>query len=144
MALSPASAEPLNALGTLKAAEGKNGEAEKLYKSALDKNPNLLPARHNLGVLLSSNKDRQTEAIDLWKQNLAAKADYLPSRLALAELLVQRGDSTAAIEQYREVIAQAPDYLASLTCGSRRYNWPTANQPDAALEQLPARRKGRN
>ncbi len=47
-ALSPASAEPLNALGTLKAAEGKTAEAEKLYRAALEKNPNLLPARHNL------------------------------------------------------------------------------------------------
>jgi tetratricopeptide (TPR) repeat protein len=134
--LSPASAEPLNALGTLKAAEGKNAEAEKLYRSALEKNSNLLPARHNLAVLLSSSKDRQAEAIDLWKQNLAAKSDYLPSRIALAELLAQRGDAAAAIEQYREVIAQTPEYLAARVALAGQL--AKADQPEAALEQLRA------
>ncbi len=133
-ALSPASAEPLNALGTLKAAEGKVGDAEKYYKAALDKNPALLPARHNLADLLSANKSRQTEAIDLWKQNLKAKPDYLPSRLALAELLAQRGDTAGAIEQYREVIAQAPDYLGARVALAGQL--AKANQADAALEQL--------
>jgi Tfp pilus assembly protein PilF len=113
MELAPESAEPLNALGTLKAAEAKNGEAEKLYREALSKNPNLLPARHNLAVLLASSKDRQAEAIDLYRQNLAAKSDYLPSRIALAELLAARGDSAGAVEQYQTVIAQAPNYLGA-------------------------------
>ena len=132
--LSPTSAEPLNALGTLKSAEGKSAEAEKLYRSALEKNPNLLPARHNLGVLLSSNKDRQPEAIELWKQNLAASSDYLPSRLALAELLAKRDDAAGAIDQYRLVIAQTPDYLgARVALASQLIK---AKQPEAALEQL--------
>jgi tetratricopeptide (TPR) repeat protein len=132
--LSPASAEPLNALGTLKSAEGKSAEAEKLYRSALEKNPNLLPARHNLGVLLSSNKDRQPEAIELWKQNLTASADYLPSRLALAELLAKRDDAAGAIDQYRIVIAQTPDYLGARVALAAQLI--KAKQPEAALEQL--------
>jgi tetratricopeptide (TPR) repeat protein len=134
--LAPDSAEPLNALGTLKAAEGKSGEAEKLYRQALDKNRDLLPARHNLAVLLSSNKDRQPEAIDLWKQNLAAQSGYLPSRLALAELLAQRNDAAGAIEQYKVVIAQAPDYLAARIALASQL--AKAGQPEAALEQLQA------
>jgi Tfp pilus assembly protein PilF len=134
MELSPESAEPMNALGSLKAAEGKSGEAEKLYRAALAKNANLLPARHNLGVLLASSKDRQTEAIDLWKQNLAAQNDYLPSRLALAELLAKRGDATGAIEQYRAVIAQTPEYLAARVALAGQL--AKSDQPEAALEQL--------
>lgn len=134
MALSPESPQPLNALGTLKAAEGKSAEAEKFYRAALDKDPGLLAARHNLAYLLSLNKARQTEAIDLWKQNLAAKPDHLPSRVALAELLAQRGDTAGAIEQFREVIAQAPEYLGART--SLATQLAKANQPEAALEQL--------
>ncbi len=37
--LAPDSAEPLNALGSLKASEGKSAEAEKFYREALTKNP---------------------------------------------------------------------------------------------------------
>jgi tetratricopeptide (TPR) repeat protein len=140
MALSPASAEPLNALGTLKAAEGKSGDAEKFYRAALDKNSGLLPARHNLAVLLGSSKDRQGEAIDLWKQNLAAQPTYLPSRLALAELLAQRGDAAGAIENYRAVIAQAPEYLGARVALAAQF--AKASQPEAALEQLRIAVKG--
>src|SRR6202040_85396 len=52
MSLAPDSADPLNALGTLRASEGKSAEAEKLYRQSLEKNPKLLAARQNLGVLL--------------------------------------------------------------------------------------------
>jgi tetratricopeptide (TPR) repeat protein len=76
-ALMPNSGNPLNALGALKASEGKTAEAEKLYRDALAKEPTLLDARHNLGVLLAANKDRQTEAITLWQQNLQTNPDYL-------------------------------------------------------------------
>ena len=89
MALMPNSGMPLNALGTLKSSEGKNAEAEKLYKDALAKEPTLIEARHNLGVLLASNKDRQTEAIALWQQNLQTNPDYLDSRISLAQLLAR-------------------------------------------------------
>jgi tetratricopeptide (TPR) repeat protein len=136
MALSPTSPQPLNALGTLKAAEGKTAEAEKFYRAALDKDPGLLPARHNLADLLSTNKTRQQEAVDLLKQNLTAKPDYLPSRLALAELLAQRGDAAGAIEQYRLALAQAPDYLGARVALAGQL--AKANQTDAALEQLHA------
>ncbi|MES1260698.1 MAG: tetratricopeptide repeat protein, partial [Acidobacteriota bacterium] len=134
--VAPDSAEPLNALGSLKASEGKAAEAEKFYRSALAKNPNLLPARHNLALLLSATKDREGEAIDLWQQNLAAKPDFLPSRLGLAELLVRRGDTLPAIEQYREVVAVRPEYVAARLALAGQLT--KANQPDEALVQLRA------
>ena len=39
MVLAPESAEPYNALGSLKASTGKAKEAEQLYKQALQNNP---------------------------------------------------------------------------------------------------------
>ena len=111
--LSPNSAEPYNALGTLKAAEGKRSEAEQLYREALQKNPGLLPARHNLALLLEDEKDRQSEAVDLWRENLRHSPDYLPSRLSLAEALTAGGDNAAAIEEYRKVLAAKPDYAGA-------------------------------
>jgi tetratricopeptide (TPR) repeat protein len=111
--LAPNSAEPYNALGTLKASEGKRNDAEQLYREALQKNSNLLPARHNLALLLAGESTRQQEAIDLWRENLRESPDYLPSRLSLAGLLADRGENAAAIEEYRKVLAAKPDYFAA-------------------------------
>ena len=111
--LAPNSAEPYNALGTLKASEGKRTEAEQLYRQALQKNPSLLPARHNLALLLADQKGREKEAIDLWRENLQQSPDYLPSRLSLAGALAAQGDNAAAAEEYRKVLEAKPDYVAA-------------------------------
>jgi tetratricopeptide (TPR) repeat protein len=111
--LAPNSAEPYNALGTLKASEGKRTDAEQLYRQALQKNANLLPARHNLALLLSEQKDHQQEAIELFRENLRVESGYIPSRLSLAEALASRGDNAAAIAEYRQVLQAKPDYLAA-------------------------------
>jgi len=139
MMLAPDSAEPLNALGSLKASEGKTAEAEKFYRDALQKNPSLLAARHNLGLLLASVKGRQNEAIDAWKQNLAADPDYLASRLSMGELLTQTGDTAGAIEQYVYVVGKKPEYVAARMALAGLYL--KANQPERALEQLRAASK---
>jgi tetratricopeptide (TPR) repeat protein len=111
--LSPNASEPYNALGTLKASEGKRPEAEQLYRQALQKNASLLPARHNLALLLDEQKDRQQEAIELFRENLGLDSGYIPSRLSLAEVLATRGDNAAAIQEYRAVLQTKPDYLAA-------------------------------
>jgi tetratricopeptide (TPR) repeat protein len=113
IAVSPDLAQPYNALGTLKAAEGKRADAEQNYKQALAKDPKLLAARHNLAILLSGEKNRQQEAIDLWKENLQQSPDYLASRLSLAQFQAERGDNAGAVEQYRQVVASKPAYVAA-------------------------------
>jgi len=115
MSLAPDSAEPLNALGSLKSQEGKTAEAERLYREALAKNENLLAARHNLALLLSGRSDRQSEAIDLWRDNLRRSPEYLPSRLSLAGTLANHGDTAAAIAEYQAVVQAKPDYAAART-----------------------------
>ncbi len=132
--LAPNSAEPYNALGTLKASEGKRAEAEQLYKQALQKNPSLLPARHNLALLLADEKGREKEAIDLWRENLRQSPDYLPSRLSLAGALAAQGDNAAAVEEYRKVLDAKPDYVAARIALADVLT--KTNDSDGALDQL--------
>jgi len=134
LSLEPNSAEPYNALGTLKASEGKRSEAEQLYREALQKNAKLLPARHNLALLLASEKDRQAEAIDLWRENLRQSPDYLPSHLSLAATLAERGDNAAAIDEYQKVLAAKPDYVGARLALAGLLGKTGAN--GQALEQL--------
>ena len=108
--LAPNAGEPLNALGSLKASTGKPKDAEQLYKQALEKNPKLLEARHNLAVLLVSRKDRQPEALALWRENLSQDADYLPSRLSLAAALPEPKE---AIAEYEAILKIRPEYVAA-------------------------------
>src|SRR5580658_5632353 len=132
--LAPDSAEPYNALGTLKASEGKRTEAEQLYRQALQKNAGLLPARHNLALLLEDQKGHEKEAIDLWRENLKQSADYLPSRLSLAAALADQGDNAGATEEYRKVLEAKPDYVAARIALADVL--AKSNDRDGALEQL--------
>ncbi len=132
--LAPNSAEPYNALGTLKASEGKRTEAEQLYRQALQKNPSLLPARHNLALLLANEKGRERDAIDLWRENLRQSPDYLPSRLSLAGELAEQGDNAGAVEEYRKVLEAKPDYIAARIALSDVL--AKTNDRDGALDQL--------
>ena len=113
MTLAPNPAEPYNALGTLKASEGKPAEADQLYRNAQQKNPGLLSARHNLALLVAGEKNRRMEAGDLLRANLSQSPDYLPSRLSLAETLAAGGDNAGAAEEYRKVLALKPGYIAA-------------------------------
>ena len=133
MSIAPDSAEPYNALGTLKASEGKNAEAEKLYRDALSRNPNLLVARHNLALLLVAT-NRRAEAVDLWRANLRQSPDHLPSRLSLAETLAASGDRAGAIEQYRAVLAAKPGYIAARLALADQL--AKNGDADGALEEL--------
>jgi tetratricopeptide (TPR) repeat protein len=132
--LAPNSAEPYNALGTLKASEGKRVDAEQFYRQALQKNPSLLPARHNLALLLVDQKGREKEAVDLWRENLRQSPDYLPSRLSLAAALAAQGDNTGAIEEYRKVLEAKPGYAAARIALADVL--AKTNDRDSALEQL--------
>lgn len=134
--LAPDSGEPLNALGSLKASSGKMAEAEKYYRDALKKNPKMVPARHNLALLLSSIKGRESEAVAAFQENLTVNPDFLASRLSLAEFLTKTGDTKGAIDQYQTVLKSKPDYMAARVALAGVY--AQAKRPENALEQLRA------
>jgi Tfp pilus assembly protein PilF len=134
IALAPQSGEPYNALGALKTTEGKRAEAERLYRRALEKNEALLPARHNLALLLWNVTGRRPEAIDLWRANLKRVPEYLPSLLSLADALAEQGDINQAIQEYRIVLKLKPDYVAAHLVLARLLQ--KAGEPAAALEEL--------
>ena len=134
LSLEPNSSEPYNALGTLKASEGKRSEAEQLYRQALQRNAKLLPARHNLALLLAAERNRQQEAIDLLRENLRQSPDYLASRLSLAATLAETGDNTAAIDEYQKVVSAKPNYVGARLALASLLAKNGAN--DQALEQL--------
>src|SRR5262249_15628390 len=99
--------------GSMQAFSGRNALAERLYRQALEKAPNLLAARQNLAVLLSGIPDRFPEAIDLWRQNLARSPEYMPSKLSLAGALVRSARNDEAIQEYTEIVALKPEYVAA-------------------------------
>lgn len=134
MALAPGSGEPYNALGYLQASYGRDAQAERLYRQALERNADLLAARQNLAVLLSAKPDRFREAVDLWRQNLAKSPDYIASRLSLARALVRQGDYAQAIPEYEELVRQKPQYAAAHLALADLY--AGQSQPAAALHQL--------
>jgi Flp pilus assembly protein TadD len=49
--LAPSKGEPDNALGTIRAIQGKRAEARRLFELALQKDPNLEIARRNLAAV---------------------------------------------------------------------------------------------
>jgi len=111
--IAPNSAEAYNALGTLKASDRKYNEAEQFYRDALQRNAGLLPARHNLAVLLAEQPARRMEAISLLRENLQRSPQFLASQLSLAETLEASGDTTAAIQAYRQALTLSPNYTAA-------------------------------
>ncbi len=132
--LNPNEGMPYNAMGYLKASVGKQEDAERLYRQALAKTPDLLEAKHNLGVLLAARKDRFPEAEALWRQVLVRSAQFLPARLALARGLAAQGREREAAQEYDAVVTSKPDYVAArLALAGLRAK---AGDRDAAREQL--------
>ncbi|MEP7352495.1 MAG: tetratricopeptide repeat protein [Acidobacteriota bacterium] len=111
--ITPGSGEAYNALGTLRASQNRVADAEKLYRDALQRNADLLPARHNLAVLLTAQPSRRAEAITLLRDNLQRSPTFLASRLSLAETLAITGDAPGAIAEYDRVLTATPNYTAA-------------------------------
>jgi tetratricopeptide (TPR) repeat protein len=129
MRIAPASAEAYNALGTLRAAGGKRAEAEQLYRDALQRNAALLPARHNLAVLLADQPSRRADAVTLLRENIQRDPSFLASHLALAETL----QGAEAIQEYRQVLTLAPNYTAARLALAKLLL--VANDPAGAADQ---------
>lgn len=110
--LAPDLAEASNALGYLRLEQNRLGEAETLFRRALAQKPSLLEARQNLGAACARSPERRAEAINHWRENLAADPAFLRSRLSLAGALQADGKTAEAISEYLTLLQLEPGFVA--------------------------------
>ena len=131
----PERARIRNALGTIAKEQGHHARALELFKEAISDDPEDKNARHNAALILAKQSQYQ-EADDLWTNNLKRDPAFIPSRIAYANSLSQRGNTTAAINQYEQLVAAKPDYAGARESLARLYL--ANNNLNSALAQLNA------
>lgn len=90
-------------------AEGNTDQAIATFKRAIEAQPGLAKAHHNLGQALAM-ANRNEEARHAFEMALKVQPTFPEAVYALANLLLQLGDATGAEHQYREAIRQRPVY----------------------------------
>ena len=128
----PERARVFNALGTVARSEGRNSRARELFEKALADDPTDVNARHNLALILARRREFG-EADTLWKANIQA-SDFLPSRIAYAGSLADRGEPKAAIAQYEQIVAGKPEYVGAREALAKLYL--EQNQANRALTEI--------
>ncbi len=93
-------------LATLKQMQGKREEAERLYRSILEKSPRFVPAMNNLALLLSENPDQQRQSQELMKSALAMAGHVSELQDSYAWILVNAGEWDQAAQLLRQLIDQ--------------------------------------
>ncbi|MCE5310811.1 MAG: tetratricopeptide repeat protein, partial [Acidobacteriales bacterium] len=126
--INPDFAEVHNNLGVALARTGKVDEAIAHYRKALDLNPEMAEFHTNLGVALVW-KGKADEAVAQFERALAANPESVDAHRNLGNAFYYlRGNSLAALAQWREVLRLRPDYLAVLN----QTAWLLATHPDAS------------
>ncbi len=87
-------------------------EAEKIYRSVLDLQPENPDALHYLGVL-QHQIGQSEQAIISIKRALAIVPDYLDALNNLGNVLKETGDAQGAVDIYRQVLTLSPDHIAA-------------------------------
>jgi tetratricopeptide (TPR) repeat protein len=128
----------LNALGTVAAAKRRYQAAQDYYGQALQDDPQLTGAKYNLAALLSRRGPSQ-QAVQLWRENVAAEPASPASRLALAEYLAKYGDRSEAIREYEAAVQVAPNHTAARRELAKLY--ARDNRWQGAYDQLMEARK---
>lgn len=100
-------------------------EAEKIYYSLLEWQPEHPDVLHYLGVLLHQTGQSDL-AITKIKHALELVPDYVDALNNLGNVLKETGDMQAAVEVYRQVLTLSPDHVAA------------HNNLGTALRHLPA------
>ncbi len=94
-------------LGVKYAMKGRPEEAEKLFRSALGKNPDYSEAWVNLGVI-EATQGRTAEAEGLFRNGLERDSTNTLAITNLAVLREKRGDREGALTLYRRALAIEP------------------------------------
>jgi len=87
--------------------KGALPEAERLYRTALKRNPSNGVALVNLGILFAQS-GRFVDAVEQFRNAVAADPNAFDKRIFLANALKDAGAATEAIEQYREAARLSP------------------------------------
>jgi tetratricopeptide (TPR) repeat protein len=99
-------------MGAILAAEGKTDRAAAEYERALQLDPDLLAARHDLAVLES--KTDTAQAIRYWEDNLRRNADFAPSRLSLSRALRELpGRLEDSADEYSKLLESRPNLIGA-------------------------------
>ncbi len=138
----PEKAQVLNALGTLAVEKHSYSRAKSYFGEAIAndaRNPN---ARNNLALLLAGEK-AYGEADKLWLSVIADSPEFIAARVSLAGSLAQRGDTAAAIAQYKEILKTDPTWAGVHEALARLYyasgdNRGALDELDPALTSAPA------
>ncbi|MBE9177197.1 glycosyltransferase family protein [Oculatella sp. LEGE 06141] len=85
-------------------------QAEQLYRSILEQEPEQVRALHLLGVI-AFQTHHPDDAIALYQQVIAIEPDYVWVYNDLGTALRQQGDIETAIAAYQEAIALQPDFV---------------------------------
>jgi tetratricopeptide (TPR) repeat protein len=104
-----------------------------LFQNALADDPTDQNPRHNLALLLTKRRDF-AKADELWRANILAAPDFLPSRIAYADSLAERGQTGAAIVEYERIATDKPEYVGAREALARLYL--QQGQPALALGHL--------
>ncbi|MCA1593635.1 MAG: tetratricopeptide repeat protein [Acidobacteria bacterium] len=92
---------------------GREAEAEKAYRRALELRANWAMPTAALGILMTHDKNRASEAETLLRRALELDPKNLPALTILAELRTRAGDARESVDLWRRATA-VNDHAASL------------------------------
>jgi tetratricopeptide (TPR) repeat protein len=104
LAVHPKSAEAHFSLGVALQTLGESDAASHAFDEALSLDAKLPRAWYQKGVL-SADKERWSEAEELFRRALASSEDFLPARLGLAEMLIRTGDFDGATRELKSALS---------------------------------------
>lgn len=124
--LQPGNTDVMTDMGTMFRLAGDPQRAVEVYDQVLALDPAHQNARYNKGVTLIVDLARPAEGVAAWKELIALKpdaklSDGTPLAAAIAPLatdagtrLEARGRTDAALEAYRQALAETPDFEPAL------------------------------
>ncbi len=89
-------------------------DAETLYRTTIDRNPQCWMAYNNLGVILS-DRGKTADAIECFEAALRIKPDHANAHYNLGNALEKIGRPDDALEQYRAALEVRPQYVDAET-----------------------------
>jgi len=108
--LAPGDAQALQLMGVVRRMQGRDGEAEELYRRSLAIDSAQPHVHHNLGNLLRAQR-RFEEAIVEQMEAIRLRPNYVEAHLNRALALSDKGDHAAAEKGCRDALRIQPNYL---------------------------------